>query len=1086
MNALPALQPGEFASFFRALNGVDPFPWQQRLLDDLVAGKWLDAENNPQPWPAAMALPTASGKTACIDIALFHLALQAYLPPEERTAPRRIFFCVDRRVIVDEAYDRARRIAARLACAVGQRWRDDCRGGAASRCSESDVLKRVALRLRSLTCDDTAAPLAVLQLRGGMFRDDAWVSSPLQPTVICTTVDQLGSRLLFRGYGVSPHSASIHAGLAANDALILLDEAHCAEPFRQTLDAVRLFRGEQWCEPDHAMKTPFAFVEMSATPRGDSRPFELDDADREDAELSTRLNANKPAALRASSHATATAEFAGELVTQAKKQVEARAKRIAVMVNRVDTARMVHDELRQSSDCDAILMIGRMRPLDRDDLLRQWQPKLKATPGAEAREAHDKPIVVVATQCLEVGANLDFDALITEVASLDALRQRLGRLNRLGRDKRCSAVIVAPKEAVTEDADDAIYGPAIAKTWAWLQKHAQAKAADDAQAAATDEAYAAASKTRKKKNAAAEAPKVIDFGIAALGAKLTQKADERAELLKELSAPAPDAPVMLPAHLDLWCQTAPIPDPDPDVSIFLHGPQRGVPTVSVCWRADLGDDPEQWVKIVSLCPPSSPECMPVPLWLVRRWLSGDKQPGVDTGDLEHAQAPEVDGESAEHSKERRLLLWRGPEESLVLGGDSARFGPGDVLVIRAEEASSCWFGHLPDVAGKANPTAEDCAKLDRAEQANLIARRRGMLRLRDDLLRASFGDRAQDIIELVASWADEDASTDVRTLSSHLRALAELHPSGDPRLDPRRALSIIASELSKLSDRRLIDAIEPHPAGGLVLIYPRRINLHTVEPDEGTDFSDEASESSVAPERITLAAHTECVEALARRFASAVGLSSEIVAVVGAAARLHDVGKLDPRFQAMLAGSRLAALAGEPLAKSAARPVRRDSTPIDLPAGFRHEMLSAQIAEHVGGVLDGVPDDLRDLVFHLIASHHGHARPLAPVVIDDAPPALPEFKFPCSRKINEAFAGVSAAIRTKWQECPPHRLDSGVCDRFWTLTRRYGWWGLAYLEAVLRLADRAVSREEQENAVEQLRGVRASRPQALVSGGPGR
>ncbi len=71
-----------------------------------------------------------------------------------------------------------------------------------------------------------------------------------------------------------------------------------------------------------------------------------------------------------------------------------------------------------------------------------------------------------------------------------------------------------------------------------------------------------------------------------------------------------------------------------------------------------------------------------------------------------------------------------------------------------------------------------------------------------------------------------------------------------------------------------------------------------------------------------------------------------------------------------------------------------------------------------------------ELVRHLVASHHGCARPFFPV---------PE--------------GSSLAD-------PVVRLDGGVAERFWALTRRYGWYGLAYLEAILRLADHRQSESE--------------------------
>jgi CRISPR-associated endonuclease/helicase Cas3 len=123
-------------------------------------------------WPQALDLPTASGKTACIDIAVYALAAQAHRPLAERTAPRRIWFVVDRRIVVDEAFERASKIADELLRAT------------------TGPLKEVADRLRALS--GTERPLAVGRLRGGVLRDDGWARIPSQPAVITSTVDQWG------------------------------------------------------------------------------------------------------------------------------------------------------------------------------------------------------------------------------------------------------------------------------------------------------------------------------------------------------------------------------------------------------------------------------------------------------------------------------------------------------------------------------------------------------------------------------------------------------------------------------------------------------------------------------------------------------------------------------------------------------------------------------------------------------------------------------------------------------------------------------------------------------------------------------
>ena len=120
----------------------------------------------------------------------------------------------------------------------------------------------------------------------------------------------------------------------------------------------------------------------------------------------------------------------------------------------------------------------------------------------------------------------------------------------------------------------------------------------------------------------------------------------------------------------------------------------------------------------------------------------------------------------------------------------------------------------------------------------------------------------------------------------------------------------------------------------------------------------------------------------------------------------------------------------------------------ELPKGFRHEMLSVQMAESpVGATVLPSHPILHALALHLIATHHGYARPFAPIVDDEVP-------LDVSLPMNGKTITVTGVERL---EHPAHALDSGLAERFWQMSRHYGWWGIALLEAVLRLADQTAS-----------------------------
>ena len=61
----------------------------------------------------------------------------------------------------------------------------------------------------------------------------------------------------------------LHAGLLGSDCLILLDEAHLAEPFRQTLGWVETYRGTRWRESEHCGPGPPCCSPLRPATKGD-------------------------------------------------------------------------------------------------------------------------------------------------------------------------------------------------------------------------------------------------------------------------------------------------------------------------------------------------------------------------------------------------------------------------------------------------------------------------------------------------------------------------------------------------------------------------------------------------------------------------------------------------------------------------------------------------------------------------------------------------------------------------------------------------------------------------------------------------
>ncbi len=357
-----------FDEFFLQATGHPPYGYQQRLALDGL--------------PPVLQAPTGTGKTGVI-LAWLWRRLHG---PDPTATPRRLVFALPQRTLVEQVAGAAERWLANL----------------------------------GLTDD---VPLHIVMGGAGMTQR-RWRLDMDRPTIVVGTVDSLVSKALNRGYGISRPTYPIDFALVTNGAHWVVDEIQLCPESTTTLRQLAAFvdasRAGSW-----ATAEPLGLTCMSATvspvlldtvdnpmpPTSDVLRIEPHErigtlARRLDARRTIRGLDGEPGDRRSLAAAVREQHRPGTLTL--------------VVANTVDTAREVYSALRDMP-AELTLLHSRFRGVEREALIR----RLTDEPG-------EVDHVVVATQVVEAGVDINASVLITEAAPWPSVVQRAGRCNRTG------------------------------------------------------------------------------------------------------------------------------------------------------------------------------------------------------------------------------------------------------------------------------------------------------------------------------------------------------------------------------------------------------------------------------------------------------------------------------------------------------------------------------------------------------------------------------------------------------------------------------------------------------------------------------
>ena len=923
--ALPSITREKFGAFFAALNGGHaPFSWQEEVLDHIC---------EHGVWPERINAPTGSGKSSVVDIHLFANALAAVGAAPR--VPRRLCVTVGRRALVDSQATRADKILDRMGKAL-----TDGSG-------EPDILRRVAEALQSFqTRNDGqgSGSFEVGHIRGELSNRTLPVTDISACAIIAATPDMYGSRALFRGYGSTKAARPRETALLTMDTVMVLDEAHMN---RQLLHTTQRIAQLQKREADLGIPT-LQVVETTATPSTEDSGSTTLGVDIEaldspnDKELHRRVYSHKELMLHPIDKwdgKPGNAPTVNAAVDAIKKFLAHReasegseeAHTIGCIVNHVRTAIAIKEALVKNKvlekEEEAQLLVGRMRPYDLKKLQKKHS-KLFTTEG-------DKSVkVVVATQTLEVGIDVDFADLVTELAPASSLAQRFGRVNRLGHRNDSKVVVIEPASSDLVKKDAPPYRAVdLSNAYAWL------------------EALNGAENPSVNPAAMVKNPPV-------------QSSPER------LLYQRPEWPDLLE-----FSRTDENPYDEPDLDLWLHDSLDTETAMGgVIVRDNLPSNTSAAMEILktSYFAPNDRETFPANLKILKEILDYQDEHGVKPRKFLYRQG--------------EISLWQDAERG---DENNQALAPGDVLIL--DTGSIPFTNQGIAVTQRELPSTKD--KLEAVPFLNGTLYVYEKCADREERFRKYLGLSPEEAAELLDSQA----------------------PDGQ---------KVIASELST----------EAEDGQEVIAWY-----ADVTDDEESVEGSDIAQELVLAGP-VLLDDHQNDVAERTRQLAENLGLAPEFSEALELAAKYHDEGKRDLRFQQMLGADPDA----DALAKSGHRSVAeayRARSRSALPRGWRHEQLSALMVaaspEKVG--------EHRDLVLRIIGCSHGHGRF--------------SFAHDAGFLLKEGYLPEGMDYEAL-KEQATRLFNVGYWDNLMEQTSRtYGPYATAYLEAVERAADAQISRE---------------------------